>query len=118
MRAAQCTHADECYGRAGMQRGMCCVLEAHMVQIVYMITVAGCLHQRREQMDGADAAQRPARGWVRAGQVLYVRGGIHLMFLRRRSAGGARSRLPLRTAMYPSWVPLFTPPLFIHTNFP
>ena len=40
--------------------GMCCVLEAHMVQIVYMITVAGCLHQRREQMDGADAAQRPA----------------------------------------------------------
>ena len=60
MRAAQCTHADECYGRAGMQRGMCCVLEAHMVQIVYMITVAGCLHQRREQMDGADAAQRPA----------------------------------------------------------
>ena len=55
VRAAQCTHADECYGRAGMQRGMCCVLEAHMVQTVYMITVAGRLHQRREQMDGADA---------------------------------------------------------------
>jgi hypothetical protein len=50
VRAAQWTHADECCGRAGVQRGMCCVLEARMVQIACMSTVAGRPHQRREQI--------------------------------------------------------------------
>ena len=66
MCAAQQTHAvaDECCGRAGVQRGICCVLEARVVQIVCMLTVAGRPHQRRELwiMDGAEpqGAEGPA----------------------------------------------------------
>ena len=57
--AAQRTHADESCGRAGAQKGMRCVLEARVVQRACIITIAGRLQQRREQMDGAVAASGP-----------------------------------------------------------
>ena len=40
VRAAQRTHADECCGRAGVQRGMRCVLEVRVVQVAYIGSVA------------------------------------------------------------------------------
>ena len=58
VRAVQRPHADECCRCEGIQSGMCCVLEARVVQIASITTVAGRPHQRREQMDGADAAAR------------------------------------------------------------
>ena len=44
VRAPQRTHAGECCGRVGVQRGVCCVLEARVVQIARMITAAGRPH--------------------------------------------------------------------------
>ena len=38
------------------KRNMCCVLEARVVQMACMATVAGLSQQRREQMDGDDTA--------------------------------------------------------------
>ena len=55
----QQTHADESCGRVGAQKGMHCVLEARVVQRACIITIAGRLQQRREQMDGAVAASGP-----------------------------------------------------------
>ena len=49
VRAAQRTHADECCGRAGVQRGMRCVLEVRVVQVAYIGSVACRPQQRRER---------------------------------------------------------------------
>ena len=109
------THSGKCCGRVGVQRGICCVVEARVVQIVCMLFVAGRPHQRRELWIMWCRAAGPTRG--SRVQVLYVCEGVPLMFLRDRSGGGARRRLPLRTARYPSWVPLFTPyPSYSHLH--
>lgn len=42
-------HADECCGRVGVQRRMCRVVEARVVQLVFVLTVAGRPQQRRER---------------------------------------------------------------------
>ena len=59
--AAQRTHADECCGHAGVQRVMCCVREVRKQHPACIVTLEGRLQQRRERVDGADAAAEGPR---------------------------------------------------------
>ena len=97
---------------AGVQRGMRCVFEVRVMQRACMMTIAGRPQQRRE-MDGAVAA---SWAWMRSRvQSSLCLRMIHLMSSRLWPGGAAPRRLPMSFPSEPFWVPLFTPPCFIHT---
>ena len=90
---------------------MCCVREVRKQHPACIVTLEGRLQQRRERVDGADAA---AEGRV---QVWYVR----VMY--KRKARACDLRAPPQAHSRGAFVctlrgTLFTPPHLIHTNFP